>query len=200
MNKTNRAERHQQRMQRVKQKVDSDIAQATTERGLLLILTGNGKGKSTAGFGTLTRAIGHGLTGAALQFIKGDWDCGERNVLAKLGVEFHVMATGFTWDTQDKAIDIAAAQAVWQHAKRLLADASVNVVLLDELTYMLSYKYLDLDEVLNAIKARPIQQHVIVTGRNCHRRLIDLADTVSEIQSVKHAFEQQIKAQRGIDW
>jgi cob(I)alamin adenosyltransferase len=194
------AQRHKQRMQKVKQKVDQRIAQATTEQGLIIVLTGNGKGKSTSGFGTLTRAVGHGLTAAAIQFIKGSWDCGERNLLSKLGVEFHVMATGFTWNSQDKNADIEAAQLVWQQAQRLLADTSVDVVLLDELTYMVSYKYLDLDEVINTISKRPPHQHVIITGRNCHRRLIDIADTVSEINSIKHAFDNKIKAQRGIDW
>jgi cob(I)alamin adenosyltransferase len=196
----NKAQRHQQRMEKVKQKVDDKINAATEERGLLLVITGDGKGKSTSGFGTLTRAVGHDLSAAAIQFIKGDWACGERNVLSALGVPFHVMATGFTWDTQDKQADITAAEKVWQQAKLLLADTAVDVVLLDELTYMLSYKYLDIDEVIAAISNRPVHQHVIVTGRNCHRRLIELADTVSEIKSVKHAFDNNIKAQKGIDW
>jgi cob(I)alamin adenosyltransferase len=193
-------EKHQARMQKVKDKVDARVDAATDERGIVIVITGNGKGKSTSGFGTLTRAVGHGLKAAAIQFIKGTWDCGERNVLEKLGVPFHVMATGFTWNTQDKSADIAAAQAVWQEAKKLLADDSVDVVLLDELTYMLSYKYLDLDEVLAAIANRPPMQHVIATGRGAHRLLIEMADTVSEVQSIKHAFDNQIKAQKGIDW
>jgi len=196
----NKAQRHQQRMEKVKQKVDDKINAATEERGLLLVITGDGKGKSTSGFGTLTRAVGHGLYAAAIQFIKGDWACGERNVLSSLGVPFHVMATGFTWDTQDKQADITAAEKVWQQAKLLLADTAVDVVLLDEITYMLSYKYLDIDEVITTISNRPVHQHVIVTGRNCHRRLIEMADTVSEVKSVKHAFDHNIKAQKGIDW
>jgi cob(I)alamin adenosyltransferase len=193
-------DKHQQRMQRLKQAVDKKVAQAQQEKGLLLIFTGNGKGKSTAGFGTITRAIGHGLTAACVQFIKGDWPCGERDVLTKLGVEFHVMATGFTWDTQDKASDIKAAQTVWQQAKRLLQDPTMNMVLLDELTYMLSYKYLDLDEVITTLTQRPPHQHVIITGRQCHRRLLAIADTISEINAIKHAFDQGIKAQQGLDW
>ncbi|MGB1263048.1 MAG: cob(I)yrinic acid a,c-diamide adenosyltransferase [Cognaticolwellia sp.] len=192
--------KHQERMQRIKEKVDARINSAQEERGLLIVITGNGKGKSTSGFGTLTRAVGHGYTAAALQFIKGEWACGERNLLEKNGVEFHVMATGFTWNTQDKSKDIAAAQKVWLEAKRLLKDETIDVVLLDELTYMLSYKYLDLDEVIEAIVNRPAMQHVIITGRACHRRVIELADTVSEVQPLKHAFDNGIKAQKGIDW
>lgn len=193
-------QKHQERMQRIKDKVDARINAAQEERGLLIVITGNGKGKSTSGFGTLTRAVGHGYKAAALQFIKGDWECGERNLLERNGVEFHVMATGFTWNTQDKAKDIAAATKVWNEAKRLLKDESVDVVLLDELTYMVSYKYLDLDEVIEAIVNRPVMQHVIITGRACHRSIIELADTVSEVQPTKHAFDNGIKAQKGIDW
>lgn len=193
-------ERHKARMQRLKEKVDAKVAEATEERGILLVLTGNGKGKSTAGFGTVARAVGHGLSAAVAQFIKGTWDCGERNLLAGAGVEFHVMATGFTWDTQDRAKDIAAAQAVWTEAKRLLQDPSVDLLLLDELTYMLSFHYLDLDEVLDALVNRPEDQHVVITGRNCHRALLEIADTVSEVQPIKHAFDQGVKAQKGLDW
>lgn len=193
-------ERHKARMQRLKEKVDAKVAEATEERGILLVLTGNGKGKSTAGFGTVARAVGHGLSAAVAQFIKGTWDCGERNLLAGAGVEFHVMATGFTWDTQDRAKDIAAAQAVWTEAKRLLQDPSVDLLLLDELTYMLSFHYLDLDEVLDALVNRPEDQHVVITGRNCHRALLEIADTVSDVQPIKHAFDQGVKAQKGLDW
>jgi cob(I)alamin adenosyltransferase len=171
---TDKTQKHQARMQRIKEKVDARIDSAQEERGLLIVITGNGKGKSTSGFGTLARAVGHGYKAAALQFIKGDWACGERNLLENNGVEFHVMATGFTWDTQDKSKD--------------------------ELTYMLSYKYLDLDEVIEAIVNRPAMQHVIITGRACHRSIIELADTVSEVQPLKHAFDNGIKAQKGIDW
>lgn len=200
VDETQKSEKHQARMQKVKEKVDARVDAATDERGILIVITGNGKGKSTSGFGTLTRAVGHGLNAAAIQFIKGTWACGERNVLEKLGVPFHVMATGFTWNTQDKTADITAAKIVWEEAKKLLADESIDVVLLDELTYMLSYKYLDLDEVLDAIANRPPMQHVIATGRGAHRSLIELADTVSEVQSIKHAFDNKIKAQKGIDW
>ena len=191
---------HQQRMQRTKEKMDEKIENAQHEKGLFIVITGNGKGKSTSGFGTVARAVGHGLNAAVVQYIKGSWACGERELLANAGVEFHVMGTGFTWNTQDKASDIAAANKIWQESKRLLSDPNIDLVLLDELTYMITYKYLDLDEVLEAIRNRPKMQHVIVTGRACHRALIDLADTVSEVRPVKHAFDAGVKAQKGIDW
>lgn len=191
---------HKKRMQAVKEKVDQRIDNAQEERGILIVITGNGKGKSTSGFGTIARAVGHGLNAAVAQYIKGTWACGERALLENAGVSFDVMATGFTWNTQDKAHDIAAAQKVWQRSKELLKDNNIDVVLLDELTYMVAYKYIDLDEVLEALKNRPKNQHVIITGRGCHRDIIDLADTVSEVQSIKHAFDSSIKAQKGIDW
>ncbi|GLX79246.1 cob(I)yrinic acid a,c-diamide adenosyltransferase [Thalassotalea insulae] len=200
MNEQEKQQKHQQRQQKIKEKVDQRIAAATDDKGLLLVITGNGKGKSTSGFGVVTRSVGHGLKAAVCQFIKGTWDCGERNLLEKMGVPFYVMKTGFTWETQNKEQDIAAAELVWQEAKKLLQDPSINTVLLDELTYMLSYRYLDIDEVLSTIANRPEGQHVVVTGRAAHRRLIEMADTVSEVQSIKHAFEAGIKVQKGIDW
>jgi len=200
MTTENKQEKHQQRQQKLKEKVDARIAAATEDKGLVLVITGNGKGKSTSGFGTVARAVGHGFNAAVVQFIKGTWDCGERNLLEHHGVPFFVMNTGFTWETQNKEADTKAAQAVWQDAKKLLADPSVDVVLLDEITYMVSYHYIDVDEVEQAIINRPEGQHVVITGRGCHRRLIELADTVSEVQSIKHAFESGVKAQKGIDW
>lgn len=193
-------QRHKARMERLKAKVDARIESATEEKGLLLVLTGNGKGKSTSGFGMVTRAVGHGLSAGVVQFIKGTWECGERNVLSNAGVTFHVMGTGFTWDTQDREKDIEAAEAAWAGAKALLTDKTIDVVMLDEITYMLTYQYLDLDEVLDTIAHRPPHQHVIVTGRACHRLLMEMADTVSEVQNTKHAFDNGIKAQKGIDW
>jgi len=200
MTTENKQEKHQQRQQKLKEKVDERIAAATEDKGLVLVITGNGKGKSTSGFGTVARAVGHGFNAAVVQFIKGTWDCGERNLLEHHGVPFFVMNTGFTWETQNKEADTEAAQAVWQDAKKLLADPSVDVVLLDEITYMVSYHYIDVDDVEQAIVNRPEGQHVVITGRGCHRRLIELADTVSEVQSIKHAFESGVKAQKGIDW
>ena len=200
MSDETKQQRHQQRQQRLKDKVDNAVANATIEKGLMLVITGNGKGKSTSGFGTVARAVGHGLSAAVAQFIKGSWDCGERNLLAQHGVQFAVMATGFTWDTQDKAADIAAAEHVWQQAEKFLADPEIDLVLLDELTYMLSYHYIELTRVEQALLNRPAHQHVVITGRACHRRLIELADTVSEVQNIKHAFDNGVKAQRGVDW
>lgn len=193
-------QKHQQRQQKVKQKVDAKVEKAQEERGIVLVLTGNGKGKSTAGFGTIARAVGHGQKCVVAQFIKGTWACGERDLLEGHGVTFHVMATGFTWETQDREADTKAAQAVWQQIKPALADPSIDVVLLDELTYMTNYDYLDLDEVLEAISNRPAEQSVVITGRAAHRRLEKLADTVSEVRPLKHAFEAGIKARKGVDW
>ncbi|MGR5235725.1 cob(I)yrinic acid a,c-diamide adenosyltransferase [Vibrio alfacsensis] len=196
----NKETRHKARQQKVKEQVDAKIAAAQEEKGLLLIITGNGKGKSTSGFGTIARAVGHGLKCSVAQFIKGTWDNGERNLLEKLGVEFQVMATGFTWETQNKAADTEAAQQVWQECKRMLQDESIDVILFDELTYMVSYGYIDLDEVVEALSHRPSMQSVVITGRGAHRTLIEMADTVSEVKNVKHAFESGVKALKGVDW
>ncbi|EGT5680182.1 cob(I)yrinic acid a,c-diamide adenosyltransferase [Cronobacter turicensis] len=193
-------ERYQQRQQRVKEKVEARVAAAQDERGIVIVFTGNGKGKTTAAFGTVTRAVGHGKKAAVIQFIKGEWPNGERNLLEPHGVEFQVMATGFTWDTQNRESDTAACQAVWQHGKRMLADASLDLVVLDELTYMVAYDYLALEDVLTALRGRPAHQTVIITGRGCHRDILDYADTVSELRPVKHAFDAGIKAQIGIDY
>ena len=195
-----RQQRYQARQQRLKEKVDARIAAAQDERGLMIVITGDGKGKSTSGFGTVARAVGHGMNAGVVQFIKGTWECGERVLLQKAGVEFHIMATGFTWETQNKEKDQQAAQLVWQEAKRMLASDSYDVVLLDELTDMVAYHYLDVDDVVAALTNRPLHQHVIITGRGCHRALLEIADTVSEIKNVKHAFDSGIKAQKGIDW
>jgi len=193
-------DRHQQRQQRLKEQVDARIAAATETRGILMVFTGNGKGKTTAAFGTALRAVGHGKKVGVIQFIKGEWPNGERNLLAQHGVEFQVMSTGFTWETQNRATDTAACQAVWQHAMRMLADATLDLVLLDEITYMVSMDYLPLDALERALAARPAHQSVILTGRGCHRALIERADTVTEMRPVKHAFDAGIQAQQGIDW
>ncbi|ELB1138847.1 cob(I)yrinic acid a,c-diamide adenosyltransferase [Vibrio parahaemolyticus] len=196
----NKEARHKARQQKVKEQVDAKIAAAQEDKGLLLIITGNGKGKSTSGFGTIARAVGHGLKCSVAQFIKGTWDNGERNLLEKLGVEFQVMATGFTWETQNKTADTEAAQLVWKECKRMLQDDSIDVILFDELTYMVSYGYIDLDEVVEALNNRPKMQSVVITGRGAHRTLIEMADTVSEVKNVKHAFESGVKALKGVDW
>ncbi|HBW2925800.1 cob(I)yrinic acid a,c-diamide adenosyltransferase [Klebsiella variicola] len=193
-------ERYRERQQRLKDKVDARVAAAQDERGIVMVFTGNGKGKTTAAFGTATRAVGHGKKVGVIQFIKGTWPNGERNLLEPHGVEFQVMATGFTWNTQDRDSDTAACLAVWEHARRMLADDQLDLVLLDELTYMVAYDYLPLESLLSALRERPAHQSVIITGRGCHRDIIELADTVSELRPVKHAFDAGIKAQMGIDY
>ncbi len=197
---TDKSDKHQQRQQKVKDKVDARVAAAQQEQGILQVITGNGKGKSTSGFGTVARCVGHGMNAAVVQFIKGMWECGERNLLEQVGVPFAVMKTGFTWETQNRESDTAAAQQTWQQAKQWLKDDSIDLVLLDELTYMVSYDYLDLDEVIAALEQRPAMQSVIITGRGAHRRLLEMADTVSEVRNVKHAFDAGIKAQKGFDY
>ncbi len=200
MSEAGRNDRHAARMARKKAVVDAAIAAATDERGLLIVITGNGKGKSTSAFGTMARALGHGMKVGVVQFIKSRTDTGEEAFLGRQpGVEWHVTGDGFTWDTQNRAQDIATAQRGWAVAKRMLGDASYQLVVLDELTYLLSYGYLDADEVLDALANRSRDQHVIVTGRGASDALIELADTVSVIADEKHAFRAGVKAQRGID-
>jgi cob(I)alamin adenosyltransferase len=181
--------------------IDANIARATVERGLLLVLTGNGKGKSSSAFGMVARALGHGMKVGVAQFIKSRTDTGEEAFFShQHGVEWHVLGDGFTWDTQDRERDIATARRGWQVAERMLADPSIDLVVLDELTYLLKYGYLDEDAVLDAIAARPPMQHVVVTGRGASPELIELADTVSEITDVKHAYRAGVKAQKGMDF
>jgi len=198
---TTKEQKHIERQKKIKANVDKRVAQATEERGVFLVITGNGKGKSTSGFGTVLRAIGHGQKAGVVQFIKGtQWECGEMNILNQFSVKHHVMGTGFTWETQSTETDKAAAKVAWEKSKAMLTDESIDIVLLDEMTYMVKYGYIDLEEVIDVLNNRPKMQHVIITGRACHRRLIELADTVSEVQPVKHAFDAGIKAQKGLDW
>lgn len=200
-NNAERNARHKRAMQRKKALIDSRIAEATIDKGLLLVLTGNGKGKSSSAFGMLARSVGHGMRCGVVQFIKGQWECGEHLLFQDHPlVEFHVMNTGFTWDTQDREADIHAARTTWQHAEQLLQNSDVAVVVLDELTYMLTYGYLDAERVMDALQNRPVQQHVIVTGRQANARLIELADTVSEVNDIKHAFNAGVRVQKGIDY
>ncbi|WP_416137558.1 cob(I)yrinic acid a,c-diamide adenosyltransferase [Halomonas sp. HK25] len=193
--------RHKQSMQKLKDHVDEKVAAATEQRGLLLVFTGNGKGKTTAAWGTVTRALGYGYKVGVVQFIKGLWECGERERLVEdPNLEVAIMATGFTWETQNREADTAACQRVWVEAERLLADPEVYLVVLDELTYMLKFGYLDIETVKRAIENRPPEQSVIVTGRNAHRELTTMADTVTEMQEVRHAFNSGVQARRGIDF
>ena len=196
-----RDERHQARMLRKKAVMDERIASAPNECGLLLVLTGNGKGKSSSAFGMLARAMGHGMQCGVVQFIKGRSDTGEEAFFrTQPGVTWHVMGEGFTWETQDRQRDIAMAGEAWQVAQRLLADDSIGLVVLDELNIALKYGYLQLDQVLADIEARPLLQHVVVTGRGALPELVELADTVTEMTLVKHAFKAGVKAQKGVEF
>jgi cob(I)alamin adenosyltransferase len=194
-------ERHRERMQRKKELVDRKIARATIERGVLVVNTGNGKGKSSSGFGMLARSLGHGFRCGVVQFIKGSFSTGEEAFFRRFSdeLDYHVMGEGFTWETQDKARDIAAAQAAWNVAAGMLADPSFDFVLLDELNIALVKQYVSLEQVLTAVAARPENQHVVITGRGAPDGLIEVADTVTEMRVVKHAFEAGIKAQKGIE-
>lgn len=195
-----REARHAARMARKKAVVDAAIARATQTRGLLLVLTGNGKGKSSSAFGMLARALGHGMQVAVFQFIKGSGGTGEQAYFQRdPSVRWEECGAGFTWETQDREKDIAAARAGWDKARQALADPAIGLVVLDEMTYLFKYGYLDLAEVLPVLRARPVMQHVVVTGRGAPQALIDAADTVSEIADVKHAFRAGVAAQPGVD-
>ena len=192
--------RHNARMARKKAVIDAAIARATEDRGLLIVITGNGKGKSTSAFGTMARALGYGMKVGVCQFIKSRTDTGEEAFFGKLpNVEWHVLGDGFTWDTQNREQDIATAERGWAVATKMLNDPSYQLIVLDELTYLLSYGYLDSEMVLDTLAHRPDGQHVIVTGRAATDALIALADTVSIIADEKHAYRDGVKAQRGID-
>jgi cob(I)alamin adenosyltransferase len=195
-------ELHREKMARRKAARARMLATKTEERGLLIVHTGLGKGKSTAAFGMVLRCIGHGMRVGIVQFVKGAWGTGERDVLAKFPelVTCRAMGEGFTWDTQDRERDIAAARAAWDAAKAMIADPSYSLVLLDELNIVLRYDYLLLDEVLDTLKTKPRDLHVIVTGRNAKPELIDLADLVTEMTLVKHPFRAGVKAQKGIEF
>jgi len=193
-------EQHKARMARKKAVVDASIAQATIERGVVIVNTGNGKGKSTAGFGMIARALGHGMKVGVVQFIKGSFSTGEEAFFRRFPeVSYHVMGEGFTWETQDKERDIASASAAWKIACDLMQDESIAVVLLDELNIALKYKYIVINQVLEAINRRPTQQHVVITGRGAPDALIEFADTVTEMKLLKHAYHAGVKAQNGVE-
>lgn len=195
-----RVQRHRQRMQRKKAVVDAAIERADRDQGLLLVLTGNGKGKSSSAFGMLARALGHGMQVGVAQFIKGRSDTGEEGFFRRQpGVQWHVLGEGFTWDTQDLTRDIETAQRGWKVAQGMLKDPTLGLVVLDELTYPLNYGWLSIQTVLADLAARPPMQHVVVTGRAAPEALIARADTVTELSDVKHAFRAGIRAQKGID-
>lgn len=195
-------ERHRRKMQHRKAFMDEKIAAADVDRGVLVVNTGAGKGKSSSGFGMVMRALGHGMRVGVVQFVKGRTDTGEKLFLQRFPdlLEIHVMGEGYTWDTQDKARDIANAAAAWERARAFLRDATIDFVLLDELNIALRYGYLELDAVLRDLKARPPMQHVVVTGRNAPPALLEAADTVTDMSLVKHAFKAGVRAQKGIEW
>ncbi len=195
-------QKHKAAMQKQKAKVDANIEAADTERGVALLLTGNGKGKSSSAFGIVMRALGYGQKVGVVQFIKGEQLSGEELYLKEHcpQVDFYQMGTGFTWNTQDRSGDIAAAEKTWAVAAPMLADPSYDVVVLDELTYMIAYDYLDEQMILDAITSRPVEQSVVVTGRGGGARLQEVMDTVSEVKDIKHAFTAGIKARRGVDY
>lgn len=194
--------KHKRSMEKQKSKVDQRITEASVEKGVLILLTGNGKGKSSSAFGMVMRALGYGYKIGVVQFIKGVQLSGEELYLRDQcpQVNFYQMGTGFTWDTQDREGDIAAAEKTWAIVEPMLKDESYHLVILDELTYMLAYKYLDEDMILNALKNRPANQSVVVTGRGGGSALQELADTVSEIKEIKHAFKAGVKARKGVDF
>jgi cob(I)alamin adenosyltransferase len=195
------SDRHRVRMQRKKAQVDAAIARADQKKGLLLVLTGHGKGKSTSAFGSVTRALGHGLNVGVCQFIKARTDTGEEAFFGQHPrCDWQVLGDGFTWDTQDRTADIQSAERGWAIAEAMLSDAKFDLVVLDELTYLLSLGYLEADRVLDGLSERPTDQHVIVTGRSAIAPLRELADTVSEIKEEKHAFHAGIQAQPGLDY
>jgi len=191
---------HKVRMQRKQAQIHASMEKATDEKGLLLVITGNGKGKSTSAFGMVARSLGHGMRVGVCQFIKSRTDTGEEAFFSSHeGVDWHVLGDGFTWDTQNREQDIKTAQTGWKVAQEMLADDSYELVVLDELTYLLSYDYLDKAMVLKDLKNRPAMQHVVVTGRSALAELREIADTVSEIKDEKHAYKTGIKAQIGVD-
>jgi cob(I)alamin adenosyltransferase len=193
---------HAEKMRKKKEARNRMLATKTEERGLLIVHTGKGKGKSTAAFGMVFRAIGHGFKIGVVQFVKGAWGTGERDVLETFAeqVTIKAMGEGFTWDTQDRQRDLAAARAAWEEAKRMIADPSYRMILLDELNIVLRYDYLPLDEVIDVLRQKPVDTHVIVTGRNAKDELIEIADLVTEMTEIKHPFRSGVKAQAGIEF
>jgi len=195
-------ERHRAKMAKRKVVQDKEVAGKTIEKGLLIVHTGTGKGKSTAAFGLALRTLGRGRRVGVVQFIKGAWHTAERDALAKFGdlVSWHTMGEGFTWETQDRARDVAAAERAWEKAQELMADPSFSLVILDELNIALRYDYLDLNRVLETLATRRPDLHVVVTGRNAKPELIEVADLVTEMTLVKHHFAAGVKAQEGIEF
>lgn len=192
--------RHKKQMERKKAVVDAGIARATEKRGIILVNTGNGKGKSSSAFGMVARSLGHNMRVGVVQFIKGSFSTGEETFFRRFPeVSYHVMGEGFTWETQDRERDIALAAKAWQQAVTFLTDPAVDLVVLDEINIALKMHYLDVDEVLADLRARPHMQHVVLTGRGALPEIIDIADTVTEMQDIKHAYRAGIQAQQGVE-
>lgn len=202
MTEQDKNEAHKKKMQKQKENVDAHIAEANIEKGVLILLTGNGKGKSSSAFGMVLRAMGYGHKVGVVQFIKGQQLSGEEIFLKEKlpEVEFYQMGTGFTWNTQDRTSDIEAAEKTWAVAEKMLKDESLQLVVLDELTYMIAYTYLDEAKIIDALKNRPYEQSVIVTGRGGGSALKEIADTVSEVKEIKHAYKAGVKARQGVDY
>ena len=202
MSEADRDRRHAEKMRKKKAARDKIIATKTIEKGLIIVHTGKGKGKSTAAFGMIFRALGHGRRVGIVQFVKGKWETGERRSLDRFSdlISLHTMGEGFTWETQDRQRDIAAARAAWEKAKALIADEAHKFVLLDELNIVLRYDYLPIEEIVAAFRDKPEDTHVIITGRNAKDELIEIADLVTEMTMVKHPFRSGVKAQLGIEY
>ena len=202
MSEAERDAYHAEKMRKKKDARTRMLATKTEERGLLIVHTGKGKGKSTAAFGMVFRAIGHGFKVGVVQFVKGAWGTGERDILENYPdqVTIRAMGEGFTWDTQDRQRDIAAAKAAWETAKEMIADPSYKMVLLDELNIVLRYEYLPISEVIEVLRDKPRDLHVIATGRNAKDELIEIADLVTEMTEIKHPFRSGVKAQAGIEF
>jgi len=195
-----RGEAHRLRMARKKAVVDEKIAQANQERGVIVVATGNGKGKSTSGFGMAARALGHGMQVGIVQFIKGSFSTGEEAFFRRFPeVRYHVMGEGYTWETQDRDRDIEKARAAWDKAAAMLRDASINLVFLDELNIVLKLGYLPISQVIDILQPRPPMQHVVITGRGAPPELVEVADTVTEMRPIKHAFDAGVRAQKGVE-
>lgn len=195
-------ERHNARMARKKEVVDKKIEAAKRNAGVIVITCGNGKGKSSSAFGMAARALGHGMKVGVVQFIKGAIATGEENFFRRFPdeISFHVMGEGYTWETQNRERDVEKAQQAWQRAQALLSDPAIGLVVLDELNIALKYKYIDVQQVIADLQARPEMQHVVITGRGAPPELIAVADTVTEMQPIKHAFANGIAAQQGVEW
>ena len=193
--------KYRARMAKKKAVIDEKIAKATEERGVLILLRGNGKGKSSSAFGTMARSVGHGKKCAVIQFIKGRMETGEYKFFKNHPqIDWHIMGHGFTWETQNKEQDIAAAEKAWAIAEKLLQDESYDMLIFDEMGYMFKYKYLDTALVIEALQNRPKMQNVMITGRTIARPLMEIADTISVIDDVRHAFREGVKAQKGIEY